>query len=85
MQKLQDGIVMTNCTGKIVLVFRGLGNNIVGVQWHNANCECRSCEITQEMLNNLYFDIQANGRYYHIADFHFQEIKQAPTKFTKEN
>ena len=37
------------------------------------------------MLNDPYFDIQANGKYCHIADLHFQEIKQALTKSAKEN
>ena len=47
------------------------GNDMIEVLQYNANHRCHSCEVTQEMLNDPYFDIQANGRYCHIANFHF--------------
>src|ERR1051325_6514011 len=92
--KLQDGIIMTNFDSEEVFVSEGLGmctadlpqgNDMAGIRRHNANRECRSCEVTQEKLNDLRFDIQVNGRYCHITDLQFQKIKQASTKSAKEN
>ncbi|CAH1762318.1 4943_t:CDS:2 [Entrophospora sp. SA101] len=37
-------------------------NDIAGVQQHNAEHGCCSCEVTQKIFSNLHFDIQANGR-----------------------
>ncbi|CAB4429572.1 unnamed protein product [Rhizophagus irregularis] len=54
------------------------GNDLVGIR-------CHICEVTQEDLNNTYFDIQLNGRYCHIMDCYYQKIKQAFTKSAKEN
>lgn len=94
MKKLQDGIIMTNYNNERVFVSGGLGmctadlpqgNDIAGVRRHNAERGCRSCEVTQENLSNLHFDIQANGRYCHITNLQFQEIKKASTMSTKEN
>ncbi|CAJ0842235.1 16736_t:CDS:2 [Entrophospora sp. SA101] len=36
-------------------------NDIAGVQQHNAEHGCCSCEVTQKIFSNLHFDIQANG------------------------
>lgn len=93
MKKLQDGIIMTNCHGEEVFISGGLGmytadlpqgNDLTGIQRHNAYYGCRSCEVSQDDLTNLLFDIQANGRYCHLTDYQFQMIKQAPTKSSKE-
>jgi hypothetical protein len=93
MQELQKGIIMTNCYGEKMFISGGLGmctadlpqgNDLAGVRRHNANHGCRSCEVNQEKLNDPHFDIQINARYCHITDLHFQEIKQAPTRFAKE-
>ncbi|CAJ0749146.1 9180_t:CDS:2 [Entrophospora sp. SA101] len=35
-------------------------NDIAGVQQHNAEHGCCSCEVTQKIFSNLHFDIQAN-------------------------
>ena len=59
MQKLQNGIIMTNCNGEKVFVSGGLGmctadlpqgNDMAGIRRHNANRGCRLCEVTQEKL-----------------------------------
>ncbi|CAB4404894.1 unnamed protein product [Rhizophagus irregularis] len=93
MRKLQDGIIMTNCHGEEVFISGGLGmctadlpqgNDLTGIRRHNAYYGCRSCEVSQDDLTNLLFDIQANGRYCHLTDYQFQMIKQAPTKSSKE-
>ena len=39
-----------------------------------ADHRCHPCEIIQENLNDMQFDIQANSRYCHIMDLYFQEI-----------
>jgi hypothetical protein len=94
MQKLQDGMIMSDCNGEKVFVSGGLGmctadlpqgNDIAGVRRHNADHGCRSCEITQGRLGDVHFDIHKNGRYCHITNLQFQEIKHAPTKAAKEN
>ncbi|PKC75552.1 hypothetical protein RhiirA1_448603 [Rhizophagus irregularis] len=91
MQILQNGIIMTNYNGDKVIISGGLGmciadlpqgNNLAGIRRHHG---CRTCEVTQEDLNNTYFDIQLNGRYCHIMDCYYKEIKQASTKSAKEN
>lgn len=74
MQILQNGIIMTNYNGDKVIISGGLGmcipqgNNLAGIRRHNTDHGCRTCEVTQEDLNNTYFDIQLNGRYCHIMD-----------------
>ncbi|CAB4383804.1 unnamed protein product [Rhizophagus irregularis] len=95
MQILQNGIIMTNYNGDKVIISGGLGmctadlpqgNDLAGIRRHNADHGCRTCEVTQEDLNNnTYFDIQLNGRYCHIMDCYYKEIKQASTKSAKEN
>ncbi|POG64624.1 hypothetical protein GLOIN_2v1782636 [Rhizophagus irregularis DAOM 181602=DAOM 197198] len=70
MQILQNGIIMTNYNGDKVIISGGLGmcipqgNNLAGIRRHNTDHGCRTCEVTQEDLNNTYFDIQLNGRYF---------------------
>ncbi|UZO08524.1 uncharacterized protein OCT59_028778 [Rhizophagus irregularis] len=90
---LQNGIIMTNCHGEEVFISGGLGmctadlpqgNDLTGIRRHNAYYGCCSCEVSQDDLTNLLFDIQANGRYCHLTDYQFQMIKQAPTKSSKE-
>ncbi|CAB4485793.1 unnamed protein product [Rhizophagus irregularis] len=80
--------------GAFVIISGGLGmctadlpqgNDLAGIRRHNADHGCRTCEVTQEDLNNTYFDIQLNGRYCHIMDCYYKEIKQASTKSAKEN
>jgi len=93
MMKLQDGIIMTNFDSEEVFVSGGLGmctadlpqgNDMAGIRRHNADHGCRSCEVSQDDLSNLNFDIRINGRYCHITDQQFQMIKQAHTKSSKE-
>ena len=93
MMKLQDGIMMTNFDSEEVFVSGGLGmctadlpqgNDMAGIRRHNADHGCRSCEVSQDDLSNLNFDIRINGRYCHITDQQFQMIKQAHTKSSKE-
>ncbi|PKY26618.1 hypothetical protein RhiirB3_389688 [Rhizophagus irregularis] len=94
MQKLQDGLIMYNCNGEEVFVSGGLGmctadlpqgNDIAGVRRHNADRGCRSCEITQEKIGDINFDIYMNCRYCHITDLQYQEIKHAITRSAKKN
>jgi len=92
-KQLQEGIKITDCNGEQVFVSGGLGmstadlpqgNDMAGVRRHNADHGCRSCEVFREDLNNLYFDVQANGRYQHLSDQQFKEIRRAPTNAAKE-
>jgi len=55
MQKLQNGIIMTNCNDEKVFVSGGFGmctadllqgNNKAGIRRYNANRGCRSCKVT---------------------------------------
>ncbi|CAB5394948.1 unnamed protein product [Rhizophagus irregularis] len=61
------------------------GNDLAGIRRHNTDHGYCTCEVTQEDLNNTYFDIQLNGRYCHIMDCYYKEIKQTSTKSAKEN
>ncbi|PKK61347.1 hypothetical protein RhiirC2_791919 [Rhizophagus irregularis] len=94
MQILQNGIIMTNYNEDKVIISGGLGmciadlpqgNDLAGIRRHNTDHGYCTCEVTQEDLNNTYFDIQLNGRYCHIMDCYYKEIKQTSTKSAKEN
>ena len=61
------------------------GNDLAGVLRHNANFGCRSCKVPKEESMLLNFDIQKNGRYYHITDNEFIGIQQLDKQHERIN
>lgn len=59
------------------------GNDLAGILRHNANFGCRSCKAFKEELTILNFDTQQHGRYHHITDDEFLEIRQAENRNSK--
>lgn len=93
MKELQSGILMT-IRDEQVWVSAGFGmctadlpqgNDMAGIKRHNAEFGCRTCKVSQNQLSNIDFDIFQNGRYHHLTNKIFNEIKAAPNITTKKH
>jgi hypothetical protein len=88
---LQKGFYVKICnedywiTGGLGVVTADLpqGNDLAGILRHNANFGCRTCKASKEELTLLNFDIQQHGRYHHITDNEFLEIRQEENRSSK--
>lgn len=92
MKELQRGVLMPIKNGQ-VWVTAGLGmctadlpqgNDLAGIKRHNADYGCRICKVSQNQLSDVKFDIFQNGRYHHLTNRIFDEIKVARNNTLKE-
>src|SRR2546423_3412726 len=92
MKELQSGILMT-IKNEQVWVSAGFGmvtadlpqgNDMAGIKRQNAEYGCRTCKVPQSQLSDVDFDIFQNGRYHHLTDRIFDEIKDARNITTKK-
>ena len=92
MKELQREVLMPIKNGQ-VWVTAGLGmctadlpqgNNLAGIKRHNADYGCCICKVSQNQLSDVKFDIFQNGRYHHLTNRIFDEIKVARNNTLKE-
>ena len=61
------------------------GNDMAGINRHNAEYGCRTCKVSQSQLSDADFDIFQNSRYHHLTNRIFDEIEAASNNTTKKN
>jgi len=92
MKELQSGVLMTT-RNEQVWVSAGLGmvtadlpqgNDMAGIKRHNAEYGCRTCKVPQSRLSDIDFDIFQNGRYHHLTNKIFDEIKSSQNITTRK-
>src|SRR5688572_12456923 len=51
------------------------GNDMAGIKRQNAEYGCRTCKVSQNQLVDINFDIIQNGRYHHLTNKIYDDIK----------
>jgi hypothetical protein len=60
------------------------GNDMAGIKRQNAEYGYRTCKVSQGQLADSKFDIIQNGRYHHITDRIYDDIKATKNITSKE-
>ena len=92
MKELQDGIAMEIKDEKVWVTagFRMAtadlpqGNDMAGIKRQNAEYGCRACKVPQDQLADINFDIIQNGRYHHLINKIYDDIKAAKNNTVKK-
>ena len=60
------------------------GNDMAGIKRQNAEYGCRACKVPQDQLADINFDIIQNGRYHHLTNKIYDDIKAAKNNIVKK-